>query len=78
MRNILSPIYKTIGGLNADRSSTDRLDAVKHKVLIAAWSCRFQVGDCQTKAKAYFDSWISMEDPDSSNPYVLLRDILLN
>lgn len=67
MRQILEPIYNTIGGLNVDRSSTDRLDAVKHKVLISSWACRFQVGDCQDKAKEYFRKWMQTVDPDQNN-----------
>lgn len=77
MRKILNPIYKTVGGLNADRSATDRLDAVKHKVLIASWSCRFQVGDCQEKSKEYFRNWMATEDPDTTNPIPLdLRSVV--
>lgn len=68
MKKVLTPIYQTIGGLNVDRSSTDRLDAVKHKVLIAAWACRFEVGDCQEKSRKLFKKWMSVADPAVDNP----------
>lgn len=47
VQKILLPIYKNLGGLNADRNQNDRLDIVKQKLLISSWSCRFDVADCQ-------------------------------
>lgn len=77
MQSILEPIYTTVGGLSVDKKATDRLDAVKHKVLIASWSCRFSVGDCESKSKELFAEWMSTEDPDKMNPVPLdLRSVV--
>lgn len=59
-----------MGGLNASRKQNDRLDLVKHKVLVSSWACRFDVDDCQEKAKSLFQSWMLVEDPEKNNPYV--------
>lgn len=68
MKQVLDPIYKTIGGLTVDRSVSDRLDAVKHKVLVSSWACKFEVGDCEDKSKKLFKKWMSLENPDINNP----------
>lgn len=77
MQSILEPIYKTVGGLTSDKKASDRLDAVKHKVLVASWSCRFSVGDCETKSKELFAEWMNVNDPDKVNPVPLdLRSVV--
>uniref|UniRef100_A0A336M458 Aminopeptidase n=1 Tax=Culicoides sonorensis TaxID=179676 RepID=A0A336M458_CULSO len=68
MQGILEPIYTKVGGLKSDRKSTDRLDVVKRKVMIAAWSCKFDVSDCVDKAVSYFKAWMEESDPDTMNP----------
>lgn len=68
MKQVLDPIYKTIGGLTTDRTASDRLDAVKHKVLVSSWACRFEVGDCEEKSKKLFKKWMTLENPDVNNP----------
>lgn len=68
MKKVLEPIYLEIGGLNVDRNSSDRLDAVKHKVLISGWACRMEVSDCEEKSKDMFKKWMATEDPDANNP----------
>lgn len=77
MKSVLEPIYKTIGGLTVDKKANDRLDAVKHKVLVASWSCRFSVGDCETKSKELFAEWMKVDQPDKKNPVPLdLRSVV--
>lgn len=77
MQSILEPIYKSIGGLDTNKKEEGRLDAVKHKVLIASWSCRFAVGDCESKSKELFAKWMSVDDPDKTNPVPLdLRSVV--
>lgn len=68
MKNILEPIFSKVGGLKDERKANDRLDAVKRKVMIAAWSCKFDVSDCVDKAVTYFKAWMEETDPDTSNP----------
>ncbi len=77
MQSILEPIYESVGGLTVDKKATDRLDAVKHKVLVASWSCRFSVGDCESKSRELFTEWMSTENPDKMNPVPLdLRSVV--
>lgn len=70
VQKILHPIYERLGGLNAYRKPTDRLDVVKHKVLVSSWACRFDVNDCKEKATSLFSDWMLVENPDKQNPYV--------
>lgn len=70
VQKIVRPIYARLGGLNANRKQTDRLDLVKHKVLVSSWACRFDVDDCKEKAISLFSSWMMVEDPEKQNPYV--------
>lgn len=70
VQKILHPIYERLGGLNANRKPSDRLDVVKHKVLVSSWACRFDVNDCKAKATSLFSSWMMVENPDQENPYV--------
>lgn len=77
MQSVLEPIYKTIGGLKANKKADDRLDAVKHKVLVASWSCRFSVGDCEARSKELFTEWMKVDQPDQKNPVPLdLRPVV--
>lgn len=68
VQKILRPIYVRLGGLNANRNQNDRLDLVKHKVLVSSWACRFDVDDCKEKALSMFSNWMKEEDPDKNNP----------
>lgn len=70
VQKIVRPIYLRLGGLNANRKQNDRLDLVKHKVLVSSWACRFDVEDCKEKAISLFSSWMMVEDPEKQNPYV--------
>ena len=70
VQQILIPIYERLGGLDGEVMS-ERLDAVKHKVLITAWSCRFTVGDCVEKAIDMFKAFMAVENPDIMNPVPL-------
>lgn len=72
VQKIVRPIYVRLGGLNANRQPNDRLDVVKHKVLVSSWACRFDVDDCKEKAISLFSSWMMVQDPDKKNPYVIL------
>lgn len=77
MQSVLEPIYKTVGGLTINKKADDRLDAVKHKVLVASWSCRFAVGDCEMKSKQLFTEWMDVANPDKMNPVPLdLRSVV--
>ncbi|XP_055851073.1 aminopeptidase N-like isoform X2 [Episyrphus balteatus] len=77
MQKILEPIYEHLNGLNTTNVSSDRLDAIKHKVMIAAWACKFEVSDCIPRAQAYFTKWQSSENPDKNNPVPLdLRSVV--
>lgn len=68
VQKILQPIYQDLGGLNADRNQNDRLDIVKHKVLVSSWACRFDVDDCQEKSKSLFHAWMEEKEPEKENP----------
>lgn len=68
MQRILDPIYEELGGINVNKKPGDRLDAIKHRILIASWSCRFDVGDCIEKSRALFKKWMVSSDPDKNNP----------
>lgn len=68
MQHILEPIYEKMGGLSVENLQTNRLDAVKHKVLVSAWSCRFDVGDCIEKSLSMFKAWMNEAEPDKKNP----------
>lgn len=70
MQKIIQPIYKRLGGLNSNRKKNDRLDLVKHKVLVSSWACRFDVDDCKEKATSLFSNWMTSEDPEKNNPCV--------
>ncbi len=77
MQTILEPIYKSIGELTVDEKATDRLDVVKHKVLIISWSCQLSMGDCELKSKNQFNEWMTTDDPDKINPVSLhLRSVV--
>uniref|UniRef100_U5EU86 Aminopeptidase n=1 Tax=Corethrella appendiculata TaxID=1370023 RepID=U5EU86_9DIPT len=77
MQHILDPIYQTVGGMNPDEVKSERLDAVKRKVLIASWACRYDVSDCVEKSLRYFYEWMKVENPDTTNPIPLdLRSIV--
>lgn len=77
MKSVLEPIYKGVGGLTVDKKANDRLDAVKHKVLVASWSCRFAVGDCEAKSRELFTEWMNVVNPDKMNPVPLdLRSVV--
>lgn len=84
MKRILTPIYQAVGELkpgaepnNKNENDTGRLDAVKRRVLILGWSCRFNVGNCITGAKEYFEMWQKSENPDRINPIpVNLRSVI--
>lgn len=67
MRLILGSNYVKLGGISIDPTNK-KPDYVKHKVLIAAWSCRFNVGDCVDTAVAWFKDWMEKKDPDTDNP----------
>lgn len=69
MQIILEPIYTRVNGLQIEgKKEQDRLDAVKRKVMIAAWSCKFDVGNCVDKSVEYFKNWMEETDPDITNP----------
>lgn len=68
MQGILEPIYSKVSGLTDQHKTHGRLDVVKRKVMIAAWSCKFDVGDCVDKAISYFKTWMEETDPDTVNP----------
>lgn len=71
MKKIIRPIYQRLGGLNVNRKQDDRLDLVKHKVLVSSWACRFDVDDCKEKAISLFSNWMSVDDPEKNNPLVI-------
>lgn len=64
MKQLLTPIYETVGGLTSQQDSADRLDVVKHHVLIASWACKYEVADCVSDAEALFEKF--MENPDDA------------
>ena len=68
MSSILTPIYTKLSGISPideslQPSHTERL----HRVLIASWSCRFDVGDCVPRSQAYFKEWRYSINPDEEN-----------
>lgn len=68
MRTILNPVYHKMGGLIASSNTlSDRYDALKHKILIMGWSCKYEVGDCVGQAVKYFHSWMLEKKPDVIN-----------
>lgn len=67
LRLILQPIYEKLDGLTMDPNNK-AFDYTKHKVMIAVWSCKFDVGDCVDKSVAYFKDWMEQSDPDTNNP----------
>jgi aminopeptidase N len=76
IRHILKPIYATLGGISKVTEST-KLDAVKHQVMISAWACRYDVGDCIPKSVEYFTNWMLETEPDHINPIPLnLRPVI--
>lgn len=76
VQKIVRPIYVRLGGLNANRKQNDRLDLVKHKVLVSSWACRFDVEDCKEKAISLFASWMMVEDTEKQNPYEYIISLL--
>ncbi|XP_055379130.1 aminopeptidase N-like [Condylostylus longicornis] len=80
IKKVLEPIYEHLEGMNtsAIRSTDDNdLERQRHKVLIAGWSCKFEVGDCIPRAKEYFREWFIQENPDEYNPIPLeLRSVV--
>lgn len=68
MRKILDPVYHKMGGLiGGSNVISERFDALKHKILIMGWSCKYEVGDCVGQAVKYFHSWIGEKEPDVVN-----------
>lgn len=77
MKKILSPIYSALGGLGPNDKTSERLSAVKHKLLIASWACQFDVEDCVPKSQEYFKEWEKIDNPDKNNPVPLdLRSVV--
>ncbi|XP_055705019.1 aminopeptidase N-like [Phlebotomus papatasi] len=71
MRKVLTPMYKLMGGIMSDKKASDRLDAVKHKILITSWACRFDVLDCREESIMLFKKWMLEKEPDFKNPIPL-------
>lgn len=67
MKNLLTPIYEKISH-NKYEAKPENLHKLKQQTLIAAWACKFNVGDCKAKALKNFQHWMSKENPDSNNP----------
>lgn len=68
MRKILDPVYHKMGGLiGGSNVISERFDALKHKILIMGWSCKYEVGDCVGQAVKYFHSWMGEKEPDVVN-----------
>lgn len=78
IQHILEPIYERVGGIKESESKdTDSLDAVKHQSMIAAWACRYSVGDCEEKSVEIFKRWMDETEPDHINPVPLnLRPVV--
>lgn len=68
MRKLLSPIYNKIGGFEVSASKSDKLDAVKHQVLINNWACRLEVPNCIADALGLFKKY--QKDPENKQMYV--------
>lgn len=65
---IVEPIYEKLQIFGDDRTVSQRLDATKQLVQIAAWACRFDVGDCVQRSVALFAKWMAVQDPEVTNP----------
>jgi aminopeptidase N len=65
MKHVLSTIYQKMGGLDLSESKSGKLDAVKHQVLIASWSCRFDVANCISDAEELFRKY--QKNPSEKN-----------
>ncbi|XP_055525327.1 aminopeptidase N-like [Wyeomyia smithii] len=74
---IIEPVYERLEIFSKTREVSQRLDATKQLVQIAAWACKFDVGDCVEQSVALFASWMTVTDPDTSNPVPLdLRSVV--
>lgn len=68
MRKILTHQYELMGGLIGGSSTwSGKFDALKHKILVMGWSCRFEVGDCVGQAVKLFKGWMLEPEPDVVN-----------
>ncbi|KAK6617705.1 hypothetical protein RUM44_005293 [Polyplax serrata] len=66
MKNLLANIYyKTSNEKYAN--IPENLSKIKLQSLIAAWACKFEVGDCREKAILSFKEWMTSNDPDTQN-----------
>lgn len=69
LRQILSPLYTKMGGLgNIEVSNTNKLDLIKHKILITSWACRVDVSDCRKRGENWYKEWMAESDPSINNP----------
>ncbi|CAG9818441.1 unnamed protein product [Phaedon cochleariae] len=55
MKQLLTPIYEQIGGLEIPTSSADKLDSIKLQVLVASKACKFEVANCIAHSRNLFN-----------------------
>nr|XP_023023668.1 aminopeptidase N-like isoform X1 [Leptinotarsa decemlineata] len=65
MRQLLTPIYEKVGGLEIPTSSADKLDSIKLQVLIASKACKFEVANCIAHSQNLFKKL--KENPRETN-----------
>ena len=57
--------YNKVGFMQRDDDSMLRR---LHRINIVQWSCAVDNENCLSQVKTLFNSWMSQDDPDSSNP----------
>lgn len=65
MKNLLTPIYERVGGLNIPTSRADKLDSIKLQMLVSSKACRFEVANCITESQNMFKRL--KENPEDEN-----------
>ncbi|XP_044735757.1 aminopeptidase N-like [Chrysoperla carnea] len=64
IKQLVTPIYEKVSYELAEKS----IEAIKRQVLISAWACRFDIGDCQEQSAELFKNWMNSKNSDEVNP----------
>nr|CAI5820674.1 unnamed protein product [Callosobruchus analis] len=68
MKQMLTPIYLKVGGLEIPETKAEKLQSVKLQVLIAGKSCKFEVANCIAQSQELFKKLKDNSQGDNTIP----------
>ncbi|CAH1985341.1 unnamed protein product [Acanthoscelides obtectus] len=66
MKQLLTPIYSKVGGLEISKTKADELESIKLQVMVAGKACKFEVANCIAHSQELFKKL--KENPQGENP----------